>query len=310
MGEIHVKRRPAGSESHRPPLSVLGIYRDGADYDADVDRFLMELPLLGANSYPGADRLDFRRHDHKAGVTPFLQAVGKVLAVVEFARPRIRMSWPGNKPRMDVYFSAVALGLSADPDETVYSDDPFDFVARSGAHGEEGEVVTFAEELADIASRQGTSEIFELIRKEANLRNVLLYAQESGIPKAEFDRALLLHRMMRVCVILQVTIAILQTSTLQTFVIQCVEAYLAALKKVSDQGYNFAGEEQLGDQLRYIVKKLDGGPAVAEVEMTREVRLDSITLTADTVGFNMTGLNDGRAYGVEFRERSSQDPEN
>lgn len=119
---------------------------------------------LKARQYPGADRLDHRRHDHKAGVAPFLHAVGPVLSVWEFARPRIHLSWAGDRPRLNVSVSALAVGVSSDPDQLIQPDEPFNFVAREGPHEGPAEVMTFASQLAELASEKGAGEILDFIR--------------------------------------------------------------------------------------------------------------------------------------------------
>lgn len=264
---------------------------------------------LKQRRYPGAELLDYRRHDHKAGVAPFLHAVGKVLSVMEFARPKIIMSWGGDKPRLDVSVNAVAMGLSQDPDQCVMADEPFNFVVRAGTNSGRAQAMTFAEELAAFASDKGSSEILELIRKEANLRNKLLYAQDTGIPSVDYRLPLLLAKTARACVMLQVTIGILQTPMHQLFASQCLQAYLAAVRKLPRSGFVFEGDEAdaIADQTKILVTKLNDAPPAAEVEITRAVRLDSIVVTADGVDINMTGLNDDVPYGVQFREKSAAD---
>lgn len=256
---------------------------------------------LKARRYPGADRLDHRRHDHKAGVAPFLYAVGPVLSVWEFARPRIHLSWADNRPRLNVSVSALAAGVSSDPDQLLQPDEPFNFIAREGSHDGPGEVMTFANQLAELASGKGAGEILDFIREEANLRNRLLYAKSDGIPSATFNRSLLLAKLRRVCLMLQVTIGILQTPAHQLFAVQCLEAYLGALRRLPETGFDFDIEEPKGDHNRILVTKLDDAPPVAEAEIVRQVRLDRIVVSGPDIDIHMTGVNDGAAYAVNLR---------
>lgn len=137
---------------------------------------------------------------------------------------------------------------------------------------------------------------------EANLRNSLLYAQSDGIPSVTFKRSLLLAKLRRVCLMLQVTIGILQTPAHQLFAVQCLEAYLGALRRLPQAGFDFDIEEPTGDHNRIRVTKLDDGPPVAEMEMVRQVRLKRIVVSGPEIDIQMTGVNDGAAYAVNLQE--------
>lgn len=262
---------------------------------------------LKARKYPGADRLDHRRHEHKAGVAPFLEAIRQVFGVVEYASPQIHLSWADDRPRLDVSMSAFATGVSTDPEQRMQPDEPFNFVIREGLHEDTGKVMTFSEQLEKLASEKGVNEILDFIRKEANVRNLLLYAQPNGMPSVMFPRSLILGKLARVCAILQVTIGILQTPIHQLFAVQCLEAYLGAVRRLPEQGFDFEPEEPVGDRNRILVTKIDDGPPVAEIEMVRQVRLDRIIVTDCEVDFRMTGLNDGVDYRVSFHEADGPD---
>lgn len=261
---------------------------------------------LKAKQYPGANRLDHRNHHHKVGAAPFLYAVGKVLGAMEYAQPQIHLSLAGNdrdQPRLDVSFNAMGMGVGRDPEQRMEIDEPFNFVAREGLHGGPAEVMTFARELEALASERGAAELLDFVREEANLRNRLLYAQPGGLPKVTFPKDQILKKLNRVCAVMQVVIGILQTPKHQLFAVQCVEAYLAALHKMPDEPFHFDDKERpKGDHDRIIVNRIGDGPPVAEMELTREVRLDRIVVGADRIDFHMTGVNDGADYRVNLRE--------
>lgn len=263
---------------------------------------------LKVQRYPGAEALDHRRHDHKAGVAPFLEVVAKAIGVMEFARPKVRLDSLSARPRLDVLFSPATLTLSTDPTLRVRLDEPFNFVAREGPYGHPGEVMKFAKELEALASSKGAGKIHELIRVEANLRNRLLYAQDGGIPSVTFARTMILKKLHRVCVILQIVIGILQTPTRQLFAVQCLEAYLAALSKIPPDGFDFDIEEPCGDHDRIVISKLDDQPIAAELEFTRQVELESVMVTDTDVVLSMVGTNDGVAYVTTFSSSGDQDP--
>ena len=133
--------------------------------------------------------------------------------------------------------------------------------------------------------------------------------QVARVPSVTFPRALLLTKLRRVCVLMQITIGVLQTPKQQSFAIQCLEAYLGALRKLPEQGYTFDDEElpEDGDHTHYRVSKLDDGPPVAQIEITRQVRLDRIVVTDREVHLNMTGQNDGEPYCLTITEEPAAD---
>jgi len=97
-----------------------------------------------------------------------------------------------------------------------------------------------------------------------------------------------------------VAIRLRWTPTRQIFAVQCIEAYLAALSKIPPNGFDFDVKEPCGDHDRIVISKLDDQPIVAELEITRQVEQQSITVTDTDVVLSMVGTNDGLAYVTTF----------
>jgi len=194
---------------------------------------------LQQKRYPGAKRLNFRDHVHKAALTPFLDAVAKVLALLDFAKPTLRLKPDEDPPRLEVFVDMSRAGLRSPEPLFAQPDEPLNFVVRMENEDGPATVHMFAHELRQIAEGRGVDTIKAFLEAEANQRNRLLYATDTGIPQVSFEEGFLLERLRRVTVLLTLTIAIQQTPQHQLFAVQCVEAFLRALERMAGDGYDF-----------------------------------------------------------------------
>lgn len=183
---------------------------------------------LNVRSYPNADRLKERQHQHKAAIWPFITAIADKLAEKNIAMPTMSLRVEG-KPRIDLSIDIAGL---AGLDQPLWGtpDEPFNWTFSSDRTGP-FMPHDFSEELAALASEKGARSIEAYIADEANLRNRLLYASDQGIPSVAFADSLLIGRRQRVTVMLVVTIAILQTKLHQLFLVQCLDVLLRTIAR-------------------------------------------------------------------------------
>jgi len=213
----HLKR----SWSLRPLDAEMSLFRAITAEEEAATSLILALRQRG---YDGAEKLNPRNHVHKAGVTPFLDAVNEMLADSKVPVPKLNLQ-TGERPRIDLVFDLATLLNEPEP-RYAYVDEPFNYVVRR-----EGDDIgyMFERELQDIASGRGSKSIAQFIKDEANLRNRLLYASHDGMPHVEFAASVILRRRDRVHRLALITIGIMQTRQKQLFAAQCVRAYCSAL---------------------------------------------------------------------------------
>ncbi len=174
--------------------------------------------------YPHAQLLKHRDHAHKAALYPFLSAVSQVLEAFEFVSPQLTINPNATPPKIMVRLDANKLH-HAPPGTPQYFVEPVPPLNWALTR-EDGEVWDFAGELVKVAEKGGFSKIIDLVKEEANTRNRLLYATDNGIPTVEIGEGLLAKRRVRVFVMLTLYLLIDQTPQPQTFVVQCLQAFL------------------------------------------------------------------------------------
>lgn len=214
---------------------------------------------LQQKRYPGAGRLNFRDHLHKAALTPFFNAVAKVLALMDFAKPTLRLSPDADPPRVTFFVDMSRAGVRSPEPLFAEPDEPLNFVIRMESKDGASGVHMFEEQLREVAQGNSLDEIVAFLREEANRRNQLLYATDTGIPAATFTEGFLLERLRRVAVLLTLTVAIQQTPTHQLFAVQYLKAFLRALRKMDGEPFDF-GEAEPANLGIFIHKEPNGEP--------------------------------------------------
>jgi hypothetical protein len=209
---------------------------------------------LNAQGYPNAGLLKERLHPHKAAIWPFIQAVNEKMAEKDIPTPNIRLSIEG-EPRIDF---SIDLAAQAGLEKPLWStpDEPLNWSFWSDRTGP-FRLHDFSEELAMLASRKGANDIEAYVKREANLRNQLLYASHEGIPSVEFPDGTLLDRRMRVTVMVSLTVAIMQTKMHQQFVVQCLDALLRAVQRFDGELPAFPPVDPRRERIE-LVEQLDG----------------------------------------------------
>lgn len=222
------------------------------------------MSALQRRRYPGASKLDPRSHVHKAGWSPFLRTVESVMAESGFPTPRYRIDAEASPPRLDVFLPSEELGL--EPGHLASPDEPLNGVMRAGRLDQgTGRIMDFQAELQRRAEAGGKQDILALIREEANLRNVLLYASDNGFTVVERPDEFLIRRRRPVMLMLTLTVAILQTPKHQLLAVQVVEGYLRAIGKIPSDLFDYDAAVGVGSDFTIEVMKVAGGKAQGRI---------------------------------------------
>ncbi|MCG7364202.1 hypothetical protein MHZ93_23365 [Roseomonas sp. ACRSG] len=216
---------------------------------------------LQQKQYPGARGLNFRAHLHKAALTPFFAAVAKVLSLTEFAKPTVRLSPDVDPPRVSFFVDMSRMGMRVPEPLFAEPDEPLNFLIRLDSKDSSSGVHMFEEQLQEVTQGSSLDEIVSYLKAEANLRNELLYASDTGIPAANFTKSFLLERLRRVTVLLTLTVAIQQTPKHQLFAVQCLRAFLRVMPKVKEEPFDFGPAGFVGDGIA--ISKEPGGEPIA-----------------------------------------------
>lgn len=221
---------------------------------------------LQRQRYPDAGRLNPWDHSHKVAFWALVSVVSDAFHKSGLVAPRVALS-KKDKPRVTLHFDMTALAGQSGDSVWATPDEPFNFSMRSGDVGEMT-VHRFEEELAALADARGGGTILKYLKREANTRNLLLYASDNGIPNVAFEDQMLIERAKRVCVLLVLTIAIAQTPMHQPFAVQCLEALLLALERVQGALQDHPELLAPSDRPLITIKREDGGPATVSISRT------------------------------------------
>jgi hypothetical protein len=211
---------------------------------------------LKQKRYAGADRLNPRQHQHKCAIWPLISTVNHFFHEMGIPTTKLSISLTGGKPKITAYLNLSALAGNADGEEWIELDYPLNFSVREGGSG--GSILLFKDEFATFAKITGAQSIRQHFITEANARNLLLYANDDGIPAVNCSAELIMDRAKRVSILVLVAAAILQSPTHQIFVSQCVEAMLRALDIGNCISFEYPDPDELSDWPLLTIDRSEG----------------------------------------------------
>lgn len=232
---------------------------------------------LRHQDYPNASKLSDRNHVHKSALWPFITAVSNKMVEKNIAAPEILLQFD-DEPRIELY---IDIGKQAKLDYPLWGrpDEPFNFSMVSDRTGP-FKLHDFSEELFALATENGARNIETYVNAGANKRNQLLYASEQGIPSVEFKDAYLLERRRRVITLLVLTIAIMQTSVHQLFLVQCLDALLRAVQRFAGEPLKLPKVDPTVPSIN-LAEQADGSMKLSLVRPIRSLSF-SFTLTPES----------------------------
>jgi len=186
---------------------------------------------LKQRQYPNADKINFRNHDHKASIGALISVLSTEVFSKIGHKPRVLLSENPNPlfARIQIDLNEL-MGISGQEPQFAEPQLPLDFTLGD----RDGSIKDLASEFRDFAGERGHKAAKEFIKSEANLRNQILYATDSGIPRVAIKDDFILVRKDRVLTILTIAVMIAQTSDHQAFVLQCLGIILHRLEKIDE----------------------------------------------------------------------------
>jgi len=181
--------------------------------------------------YKNANHISFKLHTHKQALYPFIQSVSifieRVSKLNEFPFTDFNLTHIENDGRR-----AIKMGLKIkNQDKIAEPVPPLHFKMFSDVSGP----ITFENEFREIVNNQMFNDIMKYIKKVANQRNLLLYANNSGVSKIESDLDKYLYIQKRKVFIILNTLLMIdpwKNEGKALFVQQALDAFLIILGKI------------------------------------------------------------------------------
>lgn len=225
--------------------------------------------------YPNATLLNARDHAHKNGLFPFIRGIEIMFAESGWPSPSLHLQHEGPTPRIDIHMRSEDFGLPSG--HQVTPDEPLNLTThRVDSASAERTVEDFGSHLQALAEGRGLSDILDVIRTEANLRNRILYAADNGIPAVQNVDQELLARRKRVLLLVGLTIIILQTKSHQLFAVQALQAYATIVGRSDVVPFDFDAAAGEPAELLFDVVRAHGGEPTAKI--VRRFRADFCAL--------------------------------
>jgi hypothetical protein len=183
---------------------------------------------LRQRRYANADKIQFRSHQYKAALYPFVMQVRNFLASVssQFPPIRLRVVEENAKPHLIWEFKAPD-GRWGRPDT------PFNFLF---SEAQTAQAYHFERQLEEFAQGPARGNVKKYIDELANTRNLLLYADESGRPGVVGGTSETLkeqrRRVVRLCL---VACMIAPYKERALFVQQTLNAFLVMMGKLDQE---------------------------------------------------------------------------
>lgn len=187
--------------------------------------------------YPGADKIDYNYHPHKAGIAPFLGAIETVFAEAKFPAFTYKLDYESTPPRLDVRIPSEKLGMPAGYFAEL--DEPLNGFFQNQTD-KKPTLNIFDGAMNKFAEIKGEKSVIKAIQQEANIRNRLLYASDDGIPHVKNVDDVLRVKGRPITAMLTLTIAILQTRKHQLLVPQAIEEYLNIFNRAPDERFDYS----------------------------------------------------------------------
>lgn len=135
---------------------------------------------LRKRKYDWSQKLKYWDHKYKAGIYPFLRLLGDVLISSEDSlKLNLYFDAPAERSQANILRIRLPIGLEGGRQYFLIPEPPLGFVST----GPDGKERDYTKEVRDVASERGIESVFEYIKAQANERNKILYASDSGIPE-------------------------------------------------------------------------------------------------------------------------------
>jgi hypothetical protein len=179
--------------------------------------------------YPAADSLNPHDHAHKHAVFPFMQILelffGQALAN-HFTNYYLHIKEVDGATRLTL---ALNVKINGEP-QLAYPIPPLNFGVKNP---DTNETPDYSLQINQLIAAKGKASVKVFLRKEANLRNEILYADPNGYPTIpSLDVGFLVERRVRVLAMINVYLLIFPYQVHQPFVAQALASFVKLLQQL------------------------------------------------------------------------------
>jgi hypothetical protein len=253
------------------------------------------LTSLRRIDYRGARLLNPKRHAIKAGVWPMLIAANNFLAASSALTGQLSVEGTGLAARLRSAFKipeaiAQALGLPDGRMHFMQPVFPLEFTIRR-----DNELAHFSSELVDSALHAGDDSPEAMIRRRADFRNRLLYADARGIPEVDGDIEPRLRGFAQSTRAILHGLFLVDPHPVQSLAQQIVDAYVRVIRPF------------MGAKTSTLAAALDVQPSSGAVEVLPLYERHCTRCNAGRLGLSVecdqcrTPLRGWKLVGVTFR---------
>jgi hypothetical protein len=178
---------------------------------------------LKKRKYKGAEKLNSRKHPHKISIWPFANLILKTFSLVQ---EEIEVSYEFKTNNINNCIEP-RIGIQVLNSQTpliYYPDPPLNMIFKNGSTGK---YFDFSKEVVELAAERQSKNFLDFAKREANIRNKILYSCSGGLPKIQGGLlATLEARRYRVMFLLRLCLLIDFYKEKQTLVQGCLDVLL------------------------------------------------------------------------------------
>ena len=183
---------------------------------------------LKRHNYKGANRINYRKHVHKAALSPFLRAIRSFFDTCKneyLSDPELAIDFEEKNPKFRLRFT---LKIPDKDSVYVYPDPPLNWTIKVNDI-----ICYFSDEFKKIAEKENVVSIIDYIKELANKRNRILYSSEKGIPGISGTIDGFLKRKTELIFLFLTIFLLIDTyKEHQSFVQQALNSFLRMLGKL------------------------------------------------------------------------------
>ena len=137
---------------------------------------------LKKRKYQGAAKLKDKDHRFKAGVYPFIKLLGPTIGAIKHNVPlELYFEAKPKKPTDGILKVRMPLAFLGYGDLSLMPDPPLNLHSV----GPDGVPTDYSKAVKEVATEEGIESIYKYIEGLSNIRNQMLYASDSGIPRID-----------------------------------------------------------------------------------------------------------------------------
>lgn len=176
--------------------------------------------------YPRCSEFKPRDHHHKVALAACVTAIGSHMMPM---LKEFRIQFDFERKRIDISIPLSNFNVIGGEAYAVQPVEPLDLLHTKPGINERK---LFDAELAKLAGKSSFANIKRLVAVQANTRNTLLYASDSGLPESKATLKDIESRKIRAEILLVLTVMVLQSRTHLALVKQTIPAFLGIVSRL------------------------------------------------------------------------------